>query len=55
MTLHINVRYLFVNDQIKSGEIKIEYLPTLNVIGDYFTKTLQWSLLQNLCNLILGI
>ena len=39
-TRHINGRYLFVTDQIKSGEMKIQYIPTLYMIGDYFTKPL---------------
>ena len=32
-TCHINVRYLFVTNIIKAGEMKIEYCPTLDMIG----------------------
>ena len=54
-THHVNVQYFLVTNRIKSGETKIEYFPTLDMIGDYFTNTLQGVLLQNLHNLILGI
>ena len=35
--------------------MKIEYCPTLDIIGDYFTKPFQGSLFQKFHNLILGI
>ena len=44
-----------MTDRIKAGETKIEYLPTLNMICDYFTKSLHGSLCQKFRNLILGI
>ena len=44
-----------MTDRIKSGEIKIEYCPTLDMIGDYFTKPLQGSLFRKFRNLMLGI
>ena len=44
-----------MTDRIKSGEIKIEYCPTLDMIGDYFTKPLQGSLFRKSCKRILGI
>ena len=41
--------------RINSGEMKIEYFPTLDIIGDYFTDPLQVSLFRKSRNLILGI
>ena len=35
--------------------MKIEYDPTLDMIGDYFTDPLQGRLFQKVCNLILVI
>ena len=35
--------------------MKIEYDPTLDMIGDYFTEPLQGRLFQKVCNLILVI
>ena len=38
---HLNIRYFFITDHIKKGELKIEYCPTDDVIADFFTKPLQ--------------
>jgi hypothetical protein len=40
-TRHINVRYFFIADRFKSGEIRIEYCPTGIMVADFFTKPLQ--------------
>jgi hypothetical protein len=37
---HLNIRYFFINDQKEKGNIKIEFCPTDNMIGDYMTKPL---------------
>ena len=54
-TRHINIRYSFVTDSIPSGELNVNYCPTLNMIGDYFTKILQGSLFRKSQKKILGI
>jgi hypothetical protein len=33
-TRHINIRYFFVTVRVPSGEIKIEYCPTLEILAD---------------------
>jgi hypothetical protein len=40
-TRHINIRYFFMADRVKSKEIEIEYCPTDDMIADFFTKPLQ--------------
>ena len=55
MTHPINVQYLFMTKRIKAEKMKIEYLPAMDMIGDYSPKQLPRSLLQNPCNIILGI
>ena len=55
MTKHIKIRYLFVTDNIKQGEVTIIHCPTKEMIADYFTKPLQGSLLQYFRDLIMGI
>ena len=40
-TRHINIRYYFITDRIKSDEIEIEYCPTDDMVADYFTKPLK--------------
>jgi hypothetical protein len=52
---HINIRYFFVTDRIAAGELNVEYCPTLDMIGDYFTKPLQGSLFRKFRNTILGV
>jgi len=42
-TRHLNVRYYFVTDKRKKGEIKITSCPTKDMLGDFFTKPLQGS------------
>ena len=37
-TKHMNVRFFFVKDRIGSGEISLIHCPTLEMVGDYFTK-----------------
>ena len=55
ITRHINARYFFVTHQIKSGDMKIKYIPTMDMIGDYLTNPLHGSLFQMFFNSILGI
>ena len=33
-TRHINIRYFFITDNIKNGNIVIQYCPTLDMIAD---------------------
>jgi hypothetical protein len=42
-TRHINIRYFFVTDRIKENEMRVEYCPTGEMRGDFFTKPLQGS------------
>ena len=40
-THHVNIRYFFVTDRVKNGELRIEYYSTGIMQGDFFTKPLQ--------------
>jgi hypothetical protein len=40
-TRHVAIRYFFVKDRIESGEVKVEYMPTGDMIADIMTKPLQ--------------
>ena len=55
MTRHIKIRYFFVTDKIKKGEVKIIHCPTEEMIADYFTKPLQGKQFQYFRDLIMGI
>ena len=53
-TRHMNVRYFFIADRVKSKEIRIEYCPTGIMVADYFTKPLQGILFRQLRDMIMG-
>ena len=54
-TKHINIRYFFINDYVSKGEIKIEWCPTADMIGDYMTKPLQGQSFRKFWDLIMGV
>jgi hypothetical protein len=51
-TGHIDVRYFFIADRVKSGQIRIEHCPTGIMIANYFTKALQGALFTKLRGMI---
>ena len=53
-TKHLNVRYFFVTNRIKSGDISIEYCPTMEMVADFFTKPLQGELFYKFRDEIMG-
>jgi hypothetical protein len=54
-TRHINIRYFFITDRIKCGEVGVVYCPTDDMVGDFFTKPLQGSRFVKFRNMILNI
>ena len=54
-TRFINIRYFFITDKVKSGEVDIEYMSTGEMIGDYFTKPLRGALFRKMRDQIQGI
>lgn len=42
------IRFFFVHDRMRSGEIVIEYMPTGNMLADILTKPLQGQLFRRL-------
>jgi len=42
-TRHIDIRYFFITDRVKRGNIWIEHCPTDDMLGVFFTKPLQGS------------
>jgi hypothetical protein len=53
-TRHMNVRYFFIADRVKSKEIRIEYCPTGIMVADYFTKPLQGAIFRKLRDMVMG-
>ena len=53
-TRHVNIRYFFVKDRVDSRELHIEYLPTEDMVADFFTKPLQGELFRKLRASVMG-
>ena len=51
---HINIRYFFVHNRVKKGEIKVEYCPMLLMLSDYFTKPLMRERFREIRKAIMG-
>jgi hypothetical protein len=51
---HIIIRYFVVKDRVASGEVKIEYCPTQEMMADYFTKPLQGTAFSKMRDAIMN-
>jgi hypothetical protein len=51
---HIHIRYFWLKDRIKSGDITIRHCPTHQMLADFFTKPLQGSLFRRFKAVVLG-
>jgi hypothetical protein len=51
---HIGIRYFWMKDRIKSEGVTIRHCPTLQMVGDFFTKPLQGSLFRKFRDVIMG-
>ena len=47
-TRHVDLRYFFVADRVKSKEVQVEYKPTKDMLADLHTKPLQGSLFRQM-------
>ena len=54
-TKHVNIRYFFITDRIAKGEVRVEWCPTQEMVGDCMTKPLQGVLFQKFYDMIMGI
>ena len=54
-TRHMNIRYFFVADVQERKQITMEYCPTDEMIGDFFTKPLQGGKFRRFRNIIMNI
>ena len=54
-TRHVEIKYVYISEQIKEGHIQVLYCPTKQIVADYFSKPLQGSLFQIHRNTIMGV
>ena len=52
---HINIRYFFITDRVKSGDVSLVWCPTGDMIGDFMTKPLQGALFRKFRDQIMGV
>ena len=53
-TRALNIRYFFLTDQIEKGNLTVEFCPSTEMIGDFFTKPLQGAQFEKFRKLIMG-
>jgi len=53
-TKHLSIRYFFVTDRIKKGEVSVEWCPTELMHGDFMTKPTQGALFTRTRDQIMG-
>ena len=51
---HIDIRYFFIKDRIKSGNVDLQYCPTEVMLADFFTKPLQGKQFKLLRSAVMG-
>jgi hypothetical protein len=54
-TRHISIRYFWLTDRVRSGELSIQYVPTDVMLADLLTKPLQGERFRLLRDRLLGI
>jgi hypothetical protein len=54
-TKHIHIRYFFIKARADNKEIRIDYCPTDQMVGDFFTKSLRGMAFRKHRDLILNI
>jgi hypothetical protein len=54
-TKHIAVRYFFVTDRIKAGELTAVWCPTGKMIADFLTKPLQGTMFKKFRDMLMGV
>ena len=51
---HVNIRFFFVHDRVKTGKVDVVYCPTDKMVADFFTKPLQGSIFKKFRASVMG-
>jgi hypothetical protein len=53
-TKHIKVRYYYIRELVKAGEIVVQWVPTLLMVADILSKGVTWSVFSVLLPMLIG-
>ena len=51
---HIDIRFFFVHDRVKAGDIDVLYCPTERMVADFFTKPVQGNTFKMFRDAVMG-
>ena len=51
---HVDIRFFFVHDRVKTGKVDVVYCPTGKMVADFFTKPLQGSIFKKFRASVMG-
>ena len=54
-TEHINMHFFFVTDRIAKRDVSVQWCPTGDMTGDFFTKPTQGALFRKFRDQIMGV
>jgi hypothetical protein len=54
-TKHLKIRFFFVTDRIKKGDLSVEWCPTGDMTSDFMTKPNQGALFRKFRDQIMGV
>ena len=54
-TNHVNIRYFFITNRVKNGELSVVWFTTWDMIGSYMTKPLQGAMFRKFRDQIMGV
>ena len=52
---HVDIRFYFIADRIKSEKIEVHHCKTEHMVADFFTKPLQGALFKRLRDIVMGV
>ena len=45
-TKHMDIKYMFIHDMVKGGNVEVKYIRTKDMVADVLTKGLGWILFE---------
>ena len=52
---HVNIRFFWIADRLKTHDIEVEYCPTTAMVADFYSKPLQGGLFKRMRDVVMGL